>query len=91
LATSIAERSTGASRNASNPPCSAVDAQHGREQQRGGEYAGGLLAGDRVAVEAEVEDDERDEGEQHHRGHGLPRAHLHPQILAQHDERGPHA
>ena len=51
-----------------------VDAEDRGEQQRHDEHAGGEVAGDAVAVQAEVKDDVRRDAEEHHRGHGLARA-----------------
>ena len=98
LATNSAVRSTGASRNPSNPPSSrsATNSRpipsSGGEQQRHPQDPRGQLAVDVVALQREVEQHERAEREQHHRRHGLARAQLQPQVLAQQRGDGaPHA
>jgi hypothetical protein len=61
----------------------AVGAQHRGEQHRHPQYAGGERAVDAVALEPEVEDDERGDAEQQHRRDRLAVAQLEPQLLAQ--------
>ena len=66
-----------------------VDAEDRGEQERHPQDAGGELALEPVAVEAEVEDDEGRDGEQRHRRHRLLRAKLDAQVLA--DDRADRA
>ena len=69
----------------------ARDAEHGREQQRHPQHPGRQLALDRAAVEREVEEHERAEAEQQHRGHRLAGPQLDPQVLAHEGaDRAPH-
>ena len=93
LATNSAVRSTGASRKPSKPPCSCsatnsrLIAEHRGEQQRHPQHAGGEVAVERVAVQAEVEDHEGRDAEQHHRRARPRGAQLEPQVLAQRARR----
>ena len=93
MATNSAVRSTGASRKPSKPPCSSSATnsrfmpEHRGEQQRHPEHAGGEVAVERRAVQPEVEEHERRDREERHRGDRLERAQLDPQVLAQHRAR----
>ena len=60
-----------------------VDAEHRGEQQRHQQHARREVALDGRALQREVEDDERRDAEQRHRGDGLRRAQLEQQLLAQ--------
>ncbi len=66
----------------------AVDAEHGGEQQRRPEHAGGEAAGEAGAVEAEAEDDEGGDREQRHRRQRLQGAQLRAQVLGEDRREG---
>ena len=68
----------------------AAGPEHRREQQRHPQHAGGEVAVDLPALQREMEDDERRDAEQRHRGHGLRRAQLQAQLLAQQGADGAH-
>ena len=96
LANSIALRSTGASRNASKPPCSRsatnrrLIASIAANSSVAVSTPAASWPAERRLVQREVEDHERGHREQHHRRHRLERAQLEQQVLAQDGERRPH-